>query len=520
MRTRDTDALIIGTGFGGSAPALRLAAAGWRCLVLEKGPHVDARRDFRQTQDHTYLQRYLHNFHGRGLSVNHIEALGGASGFYEMVSLRAPSKAFDQVDEAGQALWPQGIDRATLDPFYDRAEEMLCVSQIEADRIPRTGLLFTKLMRNLGYSAERARYAARGCLGSGFCLTGCIYGAKQSLLLNYLPQAMAKGAQVLTEAEALQIEPLDPPVDGYRYRVVYRVGGTEGPQEACRARVVLCAGGTLGTAKLLLQSRDSLSNLSDQVGRNIAFNGSVKVAGLLAPDLPDLDLFAGQSHPGVISYQFLDSHGISIFPMKVLPLQMMTTARMEVPSADGDARWWGTEHAAVMRSARQRLMVLVAIGFSPPAGVLSRSPRGTFKLAVESSPALNDYAERARTVLNYILEANGCDLLPLTFINKKGRPHKHLHFSGGHSVGSARMAEDPEHGVVGADGQVFGHPGLYVTGGAAVPSSLAVNPSLTILANAERIAEGILAHGTGSATPDLERLHVSSHSSGGGHEGL
>ena len=71
-------------------------------------------------------------------------------------------------------------------------------------------------------------------------------------------------------------------------------------------------------------------------------------------------------------------------------------------------------------------------------------------------------------------------------------PHGDIHFSTAHQVGSCRMADTKQRGVVDASGEVFDYPGLYVSDGAAIPSSLAVNTSLTILANAERIAAGIL----------------------------
>ena len=89
-----------------------------------------------------------------------------------MVSLRAPSLVFDQVDAQGRRLWPRGLDRRVLDPYYDVAERMLHVSQIPLAEVPRTGLVFARLMKNLGYSVDRARYAVRGCQWSGFCVTG------------------------------------------------------------------------------------------------------------------------------------------------------------------------------------------------------------------------------------------------------------------------------------------------------------------------------------------------------------
>src|SRR2546425_3917011 len=219
MKTIQTDVLVIGTGFGAAAPALRLAQAGAKVVMIEKGPRVQT-ADFRQTSDPKYVLKYLKGTPGDSLKLTYAEALGGGSGFYEMISLRAPSLAFEQLDEDGRLLWPADVDRRSLDPYYDLAERMLHVSQIPVEEIPKTGLVFAHLMRNLGYSVDRCRYAVRGCQGSGFCVTGCVYGAKQSLFLNYLPQAVAAGAEIETDLEALSIQPLA--AAPYRYQGLCR----------------------------------------------------------------------------------------------------------------------------------------------------------------------------------------------------------------------------------------------------------------------------------------------------------
>ena len=157
MKTVHTDVLIIGTGCGAAAPALRLAEAGVRVVMVEKGPKVQT-ADFRQTSDPQYLLKYIQGTPGDHLSLTYAEALGGGSGFYEMVSLRAPSLVFDQTDAQGRRLWPEAIDRAALDPYYDIAERMLHVSQIPLAEVPKTGLVFAQLMKNLGYGRDY-RYA-------------------------------------------------------------------------------------------------------------------------------------------------------------------------------------------------------------------------------------------------------------------------------------------------------------------------------------------------------------------------
>lgn len=501
MRTVKTDVLVIGSGFGAAAPALRLAQAGLQVTMIEKGPAVQT-ADFRQTQDPKYLMRYLKGMSGDNLSLTYAEALGGGSGFYEMVSLRAPSQAFEQLDRRGRPLWPTTVSRRALDPYYDIAERMLRVEQIGVADVPKSGLVFSLLMKNLGYSCDRARYAVRNCLGSGFCVTGCIYGAKQSLHVNYLPQALDAGATIDCDLQALSIRPLvevrptaETPRFGdlpYRYQVLCRRRGGEQEMVCFVARLVVLGGGTVGTAKLLLASRPYLDRLSDQVGRNIAFNGSVKAAGLVPEGFPEGDMFAGRSHPGMISYEFLASRGITISAAKPLPLQAIVAARLRL---DGDGRepsHWGAPHVELMQQYRRRMIILVSFGLTPPGGVIRLEAGQQPRLRLALDDRLRHHYHETKGLLQDILRRNGCRLVETEFVNRSGAPHADLHFATAHQVGSCRMADYKSHGVVDAAGEVFEYPGLYISDGAAIPSSLAVNTSLTILANAERVAAGLL----------------------------
>lgn len=522
MNRIQTDVLIVGSGFGAAAPALRLAEAGLAVLVVEKGRRVEAPRDFRQTQDPDYVRRYLKGLEGDNIGMTYAEGLGGGSGFYEAISLRAPTIAFDQTDEDGRRYWPASIDRAAFDPYYDIAESMLGVRQIPTRRIPKTGLVFARLMKELGLSCDRAPYAIRSCQGSGFCITGCVYGSKKSLHLNYIPAAEECGARFVTDTRVTSLRRVradeavvatDAAFGLPPHRLEARCTSGDGDRlPNIRARWVVLAGGTVGTADVLLRSTGSLPGLSPAVGERVAFNGSVKTVGLLPDDSPDGDMFTGQTHPGMISYEFLESHGVTIAAAKPLPLQTLAAAMLRMDGDGRRPRHWGQAHMDLMKVFRRRALVLYALGMTAPTARMSLQ-RGELRLSLRITPELRDYYTRTRRLIHSLFERTGGRPLDVEFVDSEGAGREDIFYSTAHQVGSAPMSDSKSLGVVDASGEAHGVPGLYVTDGAAIPTSLAVNTSLTILANAERIAAGIV-EGLSPTRPELHRPAAGTRSTG------
>jgi choline dehydrogenase-like flavoprotein len=511
-RTVHTEVLVIGSGFGAAAPAFRLSQEGLEVLMIEKGPDVVPERDFRQTQDPKYLLQYIKSVSAKKIRLTYAEGLGGGSGFYEMVSLRAPSIAFEQRNADGSMLWPTDVDREVLNPYYRLAEEMMRVTQIGREEIPKTGVAFSLLMKNLGYSVDRVPYSVRRCVGSSYCVAGCVSGAKQTLHSTYLDPARRAGMRILTGAEALEIRPLD--LNGenaveslsgmpHRYEVRCRMGEQSEPL-LIRAKLVILGGGAVGTARLLLNSRKSLPRLSDQLGKNVAVNGTVKALGLLPPDFPEGDMFTGRSHPGVISYQFLKSMGITISTAKPLPVDVISSAHIVLEGEQRKPSWWGQPHVEFMKQLRRRAIVIYALGLTGTTGELRLSRSGQVRPAFTLDEEFRAYYKRTTGLLHSILKRNGARVAHPRFINGEGNEYDDLHVMTAHMTGSCRMAESERNGVVDAQGEVFGHPGLYVADGAAIPGALAVNPYLTILANAERIASHLVRRFVGRR-PSRER---------------
>src|SRR4051794_10597558 len=120
METRDV--VIIGSGYGGSISAARLAQAGMSVLVLERGPRMQA-RDFLQSDDPRYLQRIIEPVIGSdNVAFRTGRMVGGASIPMDGAHFRTPTESFAATDTAGRPYWPAALSRATLDPYYDRAE--------------------------------------------------------------------------------------------------------------------------------------------------------------------------------------------------------------------------------------------------------------------------------------------------------------------------------------------------------------------------------------------------------------
>lgn len=506
MKYINTEILIIGSGFGAAAPALHLSRAGYQVTMIEKGPDINPHKDLRQTQDPKYIGKYLKSIAGENVNFGYAEGLGGGSTFYEMVSLRAPSLVFDQTDGMGERVWQALINRDVLDPYYDRAEKMLNVHQIAKEDVPKSGVAFSHLMKNLGYTCDRARYAIKNCIGSGYCITGCVFGAKQSLHSNYLPVAKSEGMNILTGLEALSIDSINENLTRrnpernirilpYRYSILCN-DVQDGSAVEIKAKLVILAGGTVGTAKILLKSKSGLPRLSKQTGKNIALNGSVKILGLLPKSFPDVDMFSGMSHPGMISYHLLKEKGITISSAKPSPIVLTSSAQINRLRGDGYTHKWGKDHVELMKMYRKRMIVLYALGLTKEGAELSLLPNGKLKPILHVNAELKSYYEDTKKLLMSILTRNDAEIINTELIGRDGLPFKDIHFGTSHMVGSCKMANNKELGVTNFNGEVFDYPGLFVTDGAAIPGSLAVNTSLTILANAERISDHLIAYYT------------------------
>lgn len=469
------DAIVIGSSYGGAIPALRLAEAGRKVLVLERGVEKTS-ADFKLS----YSPANMFELYGGTPNVDlslifrYGQLLGGGSVVNSGMMPRAPSEAFAYVDPRdGLPVWPAVVNRAALDPYYEIAEKKLFVSRVAWDEVPANGAAFAHVMATAGHSADRAPFNFVGCLQTGFCEVGCKYDRKMTMLHTYIPAARELGVEFRTRSEARTVRP-----SAGGYTVTYRTPGGEAQAEA---PVVVLGAGAIMTAALLLRSAPALPNLSKHVGHYLNNNGDIAAVLKLPADFPiPFTQFKGRTNATLISYSLWKSHGITVHTGCVPP---GVFAGLDMHAAGGVP--WGLEAKRLAHEIYlHRMLGLVIMGLCPAVGRLTIDAKGE-PLAFFDTALLEDYKQKAMAPLQDIAAANRAELLQTTLDG--------YDMGGAHPMGTCRMAETAARGVVDPYGRVFGYPGMYIADGSVLSGSTGTNPAITIAANAERIAAQLVA---------------------------
>jgi cholesterol oxidase len=510
----DYDAVVVGSGFGGSISALRIAEQGRSVLVLERGRRYrpgEFPRDVRDTN--ALLWRYPRKPRSVGLfdlrffsSLAAVVAsgVGGGSLIYANIHIRPDPVVFDD------PRWPSGTNRLALDPYYDRVADKLEIAPLPASiALPKRDAYRTaadRLGRPVFDPDEAVSWTDPGAPGRAACQLvaecefGCQHGAKNTVDLTYLAEAELLGAEVLPGALVTGVEPGGP---GYlvRYRDV-----ASSAEHTVGARRVVLAAGTLGTNELLLRCRDiarTLPGLSPRLGCGYSANGDF-LASVEGCEV-DLDPWHGPDVTSVISWFDRDPRFTMAAPtfdrsvMAVLTSLGQGRGRLSRPLANllwplfGRATPWALRLGLLSRPLRlpwrrtpdpDRTTFLFAIGRDDAGGTL-RLCRG--RLDVDWAYARRNEAliERMTDAMADVAGELGGSFAPLfTWLLFR-------RITTVHSLGGCHLSTSPKDGVVAPNGEVHGYPGLFVADGSVVPTAIGFHPVMTISALAERTADHV-----------------------------
>ncbi len=531
----DFDVVIVGSGYGASICAARIAMArkpNVRLAVIERGREWipgtfgdTLRQTTRQSRFQLLGPRrntiknpigLVNTMQNDEVNIVSGNGLGGTSLINANVAIRPDAEVFDQPQ------WPAALrDRGVLDPFYDLASLELGAQVEPLDHSPKARSQRLASARLAGCGAHfqpaaitvtrsgdcqpvynRQGLLQRGCIDCGDCITGCNVGAKNTLAMNYLPLAKRHGAEIYTHTEVIRIEK----VDGY-YRVHFKnyvPCGRGDFKETCgsiTSRIVILGAGSIGSNEILLRSRGCGMEFSDRVGLQWTMNGDA------------LGFVRKSDH-------LTNAAGFSAYSDRGCPVGPTIQTNLNYPSRSELRRRVLIQDGAVPRAYANILgalmldmdfdqtLIMLGMGHDGSDGRVSLREDG---FAQVKWPGIKESAYRKliRHEFQRVAEAHGGKYKFLRIFGDN--------FITVHPLGGCAMADDPLYGVVDEQGRVFDgrfsgmihagadsqpqvvsggrapvHAGLYVADGAIIPTSIGCNPLLTISALAERIAVKII----------------------------
>ncbi len=473
----DADVCVVGAGAGGAVAAAELAEGGARVVVLEQGPVHDP-DGF--TARPLQMMARLYRDGGQTLTLGNPpillplgRGLGGTTLVNSGTCFRTPAPVLAR----WRAEHGLPLDGEALEPCFARVEDALSVAEVTPELAGANAAVALRGAARLGWSHGYLRRNARGCVGSGVCAFGCPTSAKQHVGITYVPRARAAGAQVLTGVDVRRVLVRAGRVQGVAAR---RDGALE-----VRAPRVVVAAGTVHTPGLL--ARSGLAGASGQLGRNLALHPATAAFALMdervdmARGVPQsfyVDEFARE---GII---FEGVAGPPAYAALALPLT-------------------GARHAAAMAQYPRLAQCGLMVSDSSRGRVHHRGgPLIRYDLGTRDVARFR--AGLAR--LEELFRAAGARevYLPLPPgvrpAHARARDLKLMAF---HPLGTARADSHPARGVVDPDLRAHGVQGLYVADGSVVPSALGVNPQITIMALATRLAYHLLGRAVpGATTPE------------------
>jgi choline dehydrogenase-like flavoprotein len=479
--TLAVDVCVIGTGAGGAVVAKELAEAGLSVAMLEEGRH-------HTTDDYTGRPRdmslELYRDGGQIATVGMPpillplgQTLGGTSHVNSATCFRTPAPVLE--------LWRErfGLDELTvveLDPYLRRVERELNVVRTPAEIAGKNAEVVKRGADSLGYSGDWVYRNVRGCIGSGVCNFGCPTSAKQHVGVTYVPKAWEAGATTYVNTRARSFV-----IDRGRVHAV-EAETVSGRRLRVSCDLAVLAAGTIHTPLFL--RRQGIDEVSGQIGRNLSLHPATGVRALMDERI---DMWSGVPQSYYID-EFADE-GIMLEGAAGTP----DTLASALP-------YFGEDHRELMDACRNLSQFGLMVSDSSRGTVrelvgrphirysLNRDDTAKFKRGIEilSEIYWAAGAKRVYPPIASVPELGPGDMERLRSLELQPSELALMAF---HPLGTCRMGANPMQAPVDPAGRLRGYEGLYIADGSIVPSSLGVNPQITIMALATRIAFGIAA---------------------------
>jgi choline dehydrogenase-like flavoprotein len=480
----ECDVAIIGTGAGGAVVGKELAERGYSVVFIEEGAYhpLSSHRDLAS-------QAAMRLYRNAGMTVAFGTpffpipygcAVGGTTVVNSGTCFRTPTDL--------HAKWTQemGLPELTEEafaPHFAKVEKEINVVPADWKVMARSNTFCDEVFAAEGIRGKPLLRNVKNCEGCGMCCYGCSSGAKQSMDVSYLPKATKAGARIYTRCQAVKIVRRGNRIEGVVGRFQDHRGYPTLHKLHLKAKVTILAAGTIHTPGLLKKGGISRSR---HVGQNLTVHPTGKIYMELAEDVR-----GWEGTPQAYSLEVLHKEGI-LFEGVFLPPGVASTVNPFV----------GKKLHEFMRSYRN----MATFGFmieDSSHGSVAHLPFAGPVVRYNMTQADAERMKRATVFLARIFLRHGAKrIMPvirtgireirneddLKLFEDAPISPEDVESAAFHPLGTARMARDESQGVVDSNCKVFGREGIYVCDGSVMPSALGVNPQLTIMAFADRLA--------------------------------
>jgi choline dehydrogenase-like flavoprotein len=481
---------VVGSGAGGAVVGKELAEAGRDVIVLEQGGHY-TKEDFTQREDE--MMPLLYEDMGtratadQSILILQGRNVGGSTVHNLCYCFRTPEPILERWKREDGV---RDMSYQQMVPSFERVEKMLKVKPIQPHEVNILNNKIRQGCEKLGYHGFVTRHNRENCTTSGFCLLGCPFDAKQSMLITYIPAADKAGARIFADCRVDRII-----ADSDRIRAIEGAvmrGRTPKHRFRVEAEVFVLSAGAINSPQILLNS--GIANSNEQVGRNLHLHPSVMVAGVY-----DEDIYGYRGIPQ--SYyvdQFIDlekdpNSGYILMPVYGFPVATAS----QVPG-------FGRDHWEIMRNFHRMVGILVLMHDESAGAVCvdkDGKPRIDYRINAKEQLLFIEgmkhcaeilFASGAKRVLMPYEDAlwlePGSDL---RVIDRRGLRPNEIQVASTHPQSTCRMGEDPKRHVVNSWCRSHEIGNLFVCDMGVFPTSLGAPPQITTAALGDRTAHYI-----------------------------
>jgi len=479
-----TDVCIVGSGAGGAVMAKELQEAGLQCIVVEEGGYYTHESFTSKPLEMTQLlYREMGMTMALGLPAIPMplgRCVGGTTVINSGTCFRTPERVIDYWQMAFRL---SEVTMKALEPHFERVEKMINVMEVPEDILGGNAKAFRRGVESLGLHGRPLKRNIRGCKGCGICIFGCPSKAKQSMELNYIPRASELGARIFADAKVERILMKGRRAVGVEGEILDRASRRPRARFRINAKIIVLSAGAIHSPALLIRNR--ICNSSGQVGKNLGIHPAARVVAIF-----DEDIILWRGVPqgfyvddyyndrimleGIAVPPFLGAAGLPFTGWKQKDLMfhyknLGSFGLMVSDTSRGRVFTAGRREPIIYYKLNRDDTIRMARGIKHLCEIFFAAGAKTVIPALHGLPALKSRDE-------------------IKNIDENKVKATHIEMMAFHPTGTCRMGADPRSFVVNAFGKAHDIEGLFVADGSVIPSSLGVNPQVTIMTLASRTA--------------------------------